>query len=110
MCSPSTTFLRPRSIAPPKIPDTTPLRWCFPPNTIRRPSSPSAAGWTKSYFGLHHDLPPEAIALRLGGTLVWKREDEGMWMALIRFNRRFEARLVPAAKTPGNGPTERKRL
>ena len=44
------------------------------------------------YFGLHHDLPPEAIALQLGGTLVWKREDQGMWIALIRFNRALEAR------------------
>ena len=45
------------------------------------------------YFGLHHDLPPEAIARRLGGTLVWKREEQGMWIALIRFNRQVEARL-----------------
>ena len=44
------------------------------------------------YFGMHRDLPPEAIALRLGGTLVWKGADDGMWMGLIRFNRRFEAR------------------
>jgi hypothetical protein len=45
------------------------------------------------YFGLHHDLPPEAIAAQLGGTLVWKQEDQGQWVALIRFNRQFEARL-----------------
>lgn len=44
------------------------------------------------YFGLHHDLPPETIAHQLGGTLVWKSEDQGMWIALIRFNRQFEAR------------------
>jgi hypothetical protein len=43
------------------------------------------------YFGLHHDLPPEAIARRLNGTLVWKGEDQGMWIGLIRFNRQFEA-------------------
>jgi hypothetical protein len=29
----------------------------------------------------------------LGGTLVWKREDQGQWIALIRFNRQFEASL-----------------
>jgi hypothetical protein len=29
----------------------------------------------------------------LGGTLVWKREDQGQWIALIRFNRQFEAAL-----------------
>ena len=49
------------------------------------------------YFGLHRDLPPEAIALKLGGTLVWESRDHGMWIALIRFNRPVEARLqVPA--------------
>jgi 4-amino-4-deoxy-L-arabinose transferase-like glycosyltransferase len=45
------------------------------------------------YFGLHHDLPPEAIALQLHGDLVWKQEDHGQWIALIRFNRQFDARL-----------------
>ena len=53
--------------------------------------------WSKAmderYFGLHHDLPPEAIARELGGTLVWKQEDQGQWIALIRFNRQFEAAL-----------------
>jgi hypothetical protein len=45
----------------------------------------------EQYFGLHRDLPPEAIALQLGGTLVWERQDHGMWIALIRFNRQVEA-------------------
>jgi len=45
------------------------------------------------YFGLHHDLPPEEIARQLGGTLEWKREDHGMWIALIRFERRLDARV-----------------
>jgi hypothetical protein len=47
------------------------------------------------YFGLHHDLPPPAIARQLGGTLVWSREDpgQGQWIGLIRFNRQFEAAL-----------------
>ncbi len=45
------------------------------------------------FFGLHHDLPPEAIAIELHGALVWKKEDEGQWVALIRFNRQFEAAL-----------------
>ena len=43
------------------------------------------------YFGLHYDLPPEAIARQLGGTVVWESEDQGMWIALIRFNRQMEA-------------------
>jgi hypothetical protein len=45
------------------------------------------------YFGLHHDLPPERIAGQLGGTLIWKRDDDGMWIALLRFNRQIEAHL-----------------
>jgi hypothetical protein len=44
------------------------------------------------FFGLHHDLPPEEIARQLGGDLVWKKEDRGQWVALIRFNRQFDAR------------------
>jgi 4-amino-4-deoxy-L-arabinose transferase-like glycosyltransferase len=45
------------------------------------------------YFGLHHDLPPEAIARQLHGDLVWQQQDHGQWIALIRFNRQFDARL-----------------
>jgi hypothetical protein len=45
------------------------------------------------YFGLHHDLPPERIASQLGGELEWRRDDTGMWIALIRFNHPVEARL-----------------
>lgn len=51
------------------------------------------------YFGLHHDLRPEAIALKLGGKLVWKQEDEGQWIALIRFNRQFEAERYQTGET-----------
>jgi hypothetical protein len=49
------------------------------------------------YFGLHHDLPPEQIAEQLGGVMVWERRDDGMWIALIRFNRQVEARLERTA-------------
>jgi len=41
----------------------------------------------EKYFGLHRDLPPEAIARQLGGTMVWKKVDQGQWIALIRFRR-----------------------
>jgi len=41
----------------------------------------------EKYFGLHHDLPPEQIAKQLGGDLVWEKEDQGQWVALIRFER-----------------------
>ena len=49
------------------------------------------------FFGLHHDLPPETIAQRLGGTLVWKEQNQGLWVALIRFNRQVEARVETPA-------------
>jgi hypothetical protein len=45
------------------------------------------------FFGLHHDLQPERIARQLGGDMVWRRDDDGMWVALIRFNRQVEARV-----------------
>jgi hypothetical protein len=54
---------------------------------------PRSKALDEKYFGLHRDLSPEAIAHQLGGTLVWKREDQGQWIALIRFNRQFEASL-----------------
>jgi hypothetical protein len=53
--------------------------------------------YDEKYFGLHHDLPPEAIAQRLSGQLVWKAQDQGMWIGLIRFNRQFEARAAETA-------------
>ena len=45
------------------------------------------------FFGLHFDMPPELIAAELHGTLVWKHNDDGMWVGLIRFDRQVEARL-----------------
>jgi hypothetical protein len=53
-----------------------------------------SAALDQRYFGLHHDLLPEAIAHQLGGTVVWKSgDDQGQWIGLIRFNRQFEASL-----------------
>lgn len=49
------------------------------------------------YFGLHHDLSPAIIAQRLGGKLVWRRDEDGMWIALIHFNHQVEARLESGA-------------
>jgi hypothetical protein len=54
---------------------------------------PKSEGLDQKYFGLHHDLPPETIALRLHGTLNWQREDHAQWIALIRFNRQFDAEV-----------------
>jgi hypothetical protein len=32
--------------------------------------------------------------------MVWKQEDHGQWIALIRFNRQFEAQLKRGEKPP----------
>jgi hypothetical protein len=61
--------------------------------SIRLSLGPKSEALDQRYFGLHHDLAPEAIALRLHGSLVWQREDHNQWIALIRFNRQFEARV-----------------
>jgi hypothetical protein len=63
----------------------------YDPPSLPLSLGPKSEAVDERYFGLHHDLPPEAIALRLHGTLVWQREDHGMWIALIRFDRQIEA-------------------
>jgi 4-amino-4-deoxy-L-arabinose transferase-like glycosyltransferase len=63
-----------------------------PPSSIFSLGARSEA-LDEQFFGLHHDLPPEMIAKDLGGTMVWRRDDNGMWIAVIRFNRQVEARL-----------------
>ena len=77
-----------------------------PPSGILTLGSSSRA-LDERYFGLHHDLQPETIARMLGGEMVWKLKDDGMWVGLIRFNRQVEAQSrqnsVPAvlfAKSP----------
>jgi len=67
----------------------------YDPPSLPLTLGPKSEALDKRYFGLHHDLPPEAIAWRLGGALEWKHEDNGMWIALIRFNRQIEARTEP---------------
>ena len=47
----------------------------------------------EKFFGLHRDLTPEAIAKQLGGELVWEKEDQGQWVALIRFDRVLAAQV-----------------
>jgi hypothetical protein len=63
----------------------------YDPPSLPLSLGPRSEAMDEQYFGLHHDLPPEAIALRLHGTLVWQRDDHGLWIALIRFNRQIEA-------------------
>jgi hypothetical protein len=65
----------------------------YDPPSLPLSLGPKGEAVDERYFGLHHDLSPEAIALELHGDLVWKQEDHGQWIALIRFNRQFDARL-----------------
>jgi 4-amino-4-deoxy-L-arabinose transferase-like glycosyltransferase len=55
------------------------------------------------YFGLHHDLPPAEIARALRGTLVWQKEDQGQWIALIRFNHLLAMRYEQQDSLLANG-------
>jgi 4-amino-4-deoxy-L-arabinose transferase-like glycosyltransferase len=47
----------------------------------------------EQYFGLHADLPPEAAAQMLGGTIVFKEERGGQWAAVLVFDRARNAQL-----------------
>jgi hypothetical protein len=74
----------------------------YDPPSIGLSLGPRSEKLDERYFGMHHDLPPEAVAMRLHGSLVWQREDHGMWIALIRFNRQIEAEETPlSAKQHG---------
>jgi len=65
---------------------------------------PASKAMDERYFGLHHDLAPEEIARQLGGTLVWERQEQGQWIALIRFNRQYDARAeLPVLKEHSQG-------
>jgi len=64
----------------------------YDPPSLPMSLGPKSDALAERFFGLHHDLQPEEIARQLHGSLVWKQEDHGEWIALIRFNRRFEAR------------------
>jgi len=68
----------------------------YDPLSLALSLGPRSDAVAEEYFGLHHDLQPEAIALQLHGTIVWKQEDHGQWIALIRFERQYEAQLNPA--------------
>ncbi len=59
----------------------------YDPPSLPLSLGPKGEAIDEEYFGLHHDLQPEAIALQLDGAMVWKQEDHNQWIALIRFNR-----------------------
>ena len=58
-------------------------------STKYQPPHPLLEDWEawqqikEKYFGYHRDLLPEDIAQRLGGTIVYHKELNGQWMAVI---------------------------
>jgi hypothetical protein len=58
-------------------------------------------GWQRikgKFFGYHRDLLPEDIAQRLGGTIVYHKEVNGQWIAVIAMERAQDATLrTPSA-------------
>jgi hypothetical protein len=61
---------------------------------------PGGEALDERYFGLHHDMPPDAIAHQLNGNLIWRSDNQGMWVALIRFDRALDARVVREDRIP----------
>jgi 4-amino-4-deoxy-L-arabinose transferase-like glycosyltransferase len=46
-------------------------------------------------FAATRDLTPTEIAAILGGRIVWQKDRHGEWAAVLRFDRSYEARLLP---------------
>ena len=51
-------------------------------------------------FAQDRDLSPEEIAAILHGTVEWKKNIEGEWAAVLRFNRSYEAKLSSSGALP----------
>jgi 4-amino-4-deoxy-L-arabinose transferase-like glycosyltransferase len=47
------------------------------------------------YFDFHLDLRPAAAAALLHGDVVWQASRKGEWVAILRFPRIVDARLIP---------------
>ncbi len=58
-------------------------------STKYQPPHPLLENWQvwqrlkERFFGYHRDLPPEDIAQRLGGAIVYHKEQSGQWIAVI---------------------------
>jgi len=46
----------------------------------------------EKFFGYHRDLLPEDIAQRLGGTIPYRKERNGQWIAVIAVEREQDAK------------------
>ncbi len=62
-------------------------------STKYQPPHPLFENWEawqrikEKFFGYHRDLLPEDIAQRLGGTIVYRKERNGQWVAVIAMER-----------------------
>ena len=62
-------------------------------STKYRPAHELLEGWVtwtrikEKFFGYHRDLLPEEIAQRLGGQIVFHKEQNGQWVAVIAIER-----------------------
>lgn len=83
-------------------------------STKYQPPHPMLENWAawrslkERYFGYHRDLPPGQIAQRLGGRIVYHKEVEGQWVAVIVIEREQNARLYLTREATfcTKGPTE----
>jgi hypothetical protein len=68
-------------------------------STKYQPARPLLEDWLpwqalkEKYFGYHRDLPPEAIAAQLGGSVVFQKNRDGQWVAVIAAEREEDASL-----------------
>ncbi len=68
-------------------------------STKYQPQHELVANWAawqrikERFFGYHRDLPPEEIARRLGGRIVFHKEENGLWVAVIALDKERDAQL-----------------
>jgi hypothetical protein len=63
-------------------------------------------GWDdlkRRFFNYHHDLPPAAVAQILGGKIVYSKESNGQWVAVIEMEKAemINARISTSASSFG---------
>src|SRR5271165_6885039 len=72
-------------------------------STKYQPPHPLLENWEawqhikEKFFGYHRDLLPEQVAQRLGGRIVFQKQAEGQWIAVIAPDTEQDAELRPQA-------------
>ena len=70
-------------------------------STKYQPPHPFLEDWTwwqhvkERFFGYHRDLPPDQMAQRLAGRVVFQKTSNGQWVAVIALEREEDARRLP---------------